>query len=107
MAVGPATNLIVKLDTPAVNHVLWHDGTQWTNTTSPTLTSLITTGDITTGGNLIIPDAGWIGSVTTNQAIQIEADGDVVMPQMLAVTGDIQVTGNLSIQQIPSNCIRM
>jgi len=55
----------------------------------------ITDAGIEILGNIIIPDDGWIGSVTTEQAIQIEADGDVVMTGMLAVTGDIQVTGNI------------
>ena len=53
------------------------------------------TGTTTYEGNIVIPDAGYIGSVSDTDAIQIEADGDVVMSQMLAVTGDIQVTGNI------------
>lgn len=53
------------------------------------------TGTTTYLSDIILPDGGWIGSDTTNQAIQIEDDGDVVMTGMLAVTGDIQVTGNI------------
>jgi len=56
---------------------------------------VVITGTATYSSNIIIPDAGWVGSVTTNQAIQIEADGDIVVPGMLAVTGDVQVTGNI------------
>lgn len=40
-------------------------------------------------GNVIIADAGYIGSVSDTDAIQIEADGDVVLTQDLAVTGDV------------------
>ena len=36
-----------------------------------------------TGGGLVIPDAGYIGSVGDTDAIQIEADGDVVLTQSL------------------------
>ena len=53
------------------------------------------TGTTTYEGNIVIPDAGYIGSASDTDAIQIEADGDVVVSQMLAVTGDIQVTGNI------------
>lgn len=45
-------------------------------------------GGITLGGNIIIPDDGLIGSVSDTDAIQIEADGDVVMSQGLAVDTD-------------------
>ncbi len=44
-------------------------------------------GGLTLGGNIIIPDGGFIGSVSDTDAIQIEADGDVVMTQDLAVSG--------------------
>ena len=50
-------------------------------------------GTMTTGGNVIIPDAGYIGSASDTDAIQIEADGDIVMSQDLAVTGTLGVTG--------------
>ncbi|KKL79942.1 hypothetical protein LCGC14_2009770, partial [marine sediment metagenome] len=40
-------------------------------------------GAATLGGNLIIPDAGYIGSVSHTNAIQIEADGDIVIDQYL------------------------
>ena len=36
-----------------------------------------------TGGGLVIPNAGYIGSVGNTDAIQIEADGDVVLTQSL------------------------
>ena len=46
-------------------------------------------GGLTLGGNLIIPDDGLIGSVSDPDAIQVEADGDVVMSQDLTVDGTI------------------
>jgi hypothetical protein len=46
-------------------------------------------GALTLGGNLIIPNAGYIGSVSDTDAIQIEADGDIVMTQDLAVSGNV------------------
>ncbi len=49
--------------------------------------TLDVTGLTTLDSNLIIPDAGYIGSVSDTDAIQIEADGDIVMSQDLAVTG--------------------
>lgn len=50
-------------------------------------------GLMTTGGNIVIPDAGYIGSASDTDAIQIEADGDIVLSQDLAVTGTLGVTG--------------
>ena len=43
-------------------------------------------GLMTTGGNIVIPDAGFIGSASDTDALQIEADGDIVMSQDLAVS---------------------
>jgi len=45
------------------------------------------TGDVTLGGNLILPDAGYIGTISDPNAIQIEADGDVVLTQDLSISG--------------------
>ena len=50
-------------------------------------TGTLDAGLTTLSGNLIIPDLGYIGSVSDTDAIQIEADGDIVMSQDLAVTG--------------------
>ena len=44
-------------------------------------------------GNIIIGNGGNIGSTSDTDAIQIEADGDVVLSQDLAVTGSHTVTG--------------
>ena len=54
-------------------------------------------GLMTTGGNIVIPDAGFIGSASDTDALQIEADGDIVMSQDLAVSGNITITGNLTV----------
>jgi hypothetical protein len=50
-------------------------------------------GTMTTGGNISIPDAGYIGSVSDTDAIQIEADGDIVFSQDVAISGTLGVTG--------------
>jgi len=55
--------------------------------------SFTTSGAVTFSQNLIIPSDGFIGSVDDVDAIQIEADGDVVMSQDLAITGTLGVTG--------------
>ncbi|KKL61894.1 hypothetical protein LCGC14_2190660, partial [marine sediment metagenome] len=58
-----------------------------TNVTEVKTTGSINAGGgLTLGGNIIIPDDGLIGSVSDTDAIQIEADGDIVMSQDLAVT---------------------
>jgi len=56
---------------------------------------VVITGTATYSSNIIIPNDGWIGSVTTNQAIQIASTGNITIPQRLDVTGDVQVTGNI------------
>ena len=50
-------------------------------------------GLMTTGGNIVIPDAGFIGSASDTDAIQIEADGDIVFSQDVAITGTLTVNG--------------
>mgnify|MGYP003115085320 CR=1 FL=1 len=50
-------------------------------------------GLMTTGGNIVIPDAGYVGSASDTDAIQIEADGDIVISQDLAIAGTLGVTG--------------
>ena len=44
-------------------------------------------------GNIVIGNGAFIGSTSDTNAIQIEADGDVVLTQDLAVTGSHTVTG--------------
>jgi len=55
----------------------------------------ITATTITLDGNLIIPDNGTIGSASDTDAIQIEADGDIVVSQDFAVTGTISQGGTI------------
>ena len=45
------------------------------------------------GGDIIIANAGFIGSVGVPGAIQIEADGDIVLSQDLAVAGTLSGVG--------------
>ena len=47
--------------------------------------------------DIVIPDAAFIGSSSDKDAIQIEADGDIVMSQDLAVAGALTVTGNFTV----------
>ncbi len=47
----------------------------------------------TFGGNIIIPNAGNIGSVSDTDAIAIAAGGDVTVSQGLIVTGNLTVNG--------------
>lgn len=44
-------------------------------------------------GSAIVADGGYVGSTSDTDAIQIEADGDVVLTQDLAVAGSLTVTG--------------
>ncbi|MCK5615813.1 hypothetical protein KAR91_78845 [Candidatus Pacearchaeota archaeon] len=51
----------------------------------------ITNTAVTLAGNFVIPDAGYIGSVSDTTAIQIEADGDIVLSQDLYMTGNVMM----------------
>tara|TARA_B100001057_G_scaffold276676_1_gene276985 strand:- start:3766 stop:6438 length:2673 start_codon:yes stop_codon:yes gene_type:complete len=53
----------------------------------------IISASATFGGNIIIPDAGYIGSVSDVDAVQIAANGNVTLSQDLIVTGDFTVNG--------------
>jgi len=48
--------------------------------------------ELEVAGSIIIADAGYIGSASDPDAFQIEADGDIVMSQDLAVIGSINLT---------------
>jgi hypothetical protein len=50
-------------------------------------------GLMTTGGNIVIPDAGNIGSVGDTDSIAIDSSGNVTLSQNLTVTGDYTVNG--------------
>ena len=81
-----STALGYNAEPDASNQVMLGD----TNVTEVKTTGSINAGGgITLGGNIIIPDDGLIGSVSDTDAIQIEADGDVVMSQDLTVDGTI------------------
>ena len=69
-----------------------------TGTTNVTVAGTLGTGGaITSGAGLLIADAGYIGSASDTDAIQIEADGDVVMSQDLAISGTLGVTGETTL----------
>lgn len=57
----------------------------WTNETHDFLTTGTLGCGVLTSGNIIIPDAGYIGSVSDTNAIKIEADGDVLLSQNLGI----------------------
>ena len=46
--------------------------------------------------DIVIADGGFIGSATDKDALQIEADGDIVMSQDLAISGALNVTGAIT-----------
>ena len=54
-------------------------------------------GLMTTGGNIVIPDAGNIGSASDTDAIAISSAGLVTCSQNLAVTGTATVTGTTTL----------
>ena len=54
----------------------------------------IVSASATFGGNIIIPDAGNIGSASDTDAIAIASDGNVTFSQDVTVTGDLTVNGD-------------
>ena len=60
-----------------------------TDTTCTFAGSVNITGTTTFTDDIIIPNDGWIGSVDTNEAIQITATGSVYMPEDLTITGHV------------------
>jgi hypothetical protein len=54
--------------------------------------------DVTSSGKLLIPDNGYIGSVSDADAVQIQADGDVVLSQGLSLAG----TKGIGVYDVPS-----
>ena len=54
----------------------------------------IISASATFGGNIIIPDAGNIGSVSDTDAIAIASNGNVTFSQDVTVTGDLTVNGD-------------
>jgi hypothetical protein len=84
----------ITAGTAAANKALVVDG----NKDIATIRNLTSSGTLSaaTGtftGNITIGNGGTIGSTSDTDAITIEADGDVVLSQDLAVTGSHTVTG--------------
>ena len=64
------------------------------NAGAATFNSAITGGGLlTTGGNIVIPDDGNIGSASDTDSIAIAANGNVTVSQSLTVSGNLTVTG--------------
>ena len=90
--VKTAGNITIDRETAATDAVITMDGSgdsPGTITYESDNDLFITDKDWQFLGNIIIPDDGLIGSVSDPDAIQIEADGDVVMTQDLTVDGTI------------------
>jgi len=65
---------------------------------------LSSSGNITTGGNIIIPDTGNIGSSTDTDAITIAATGNVTFGQDVTVSGDVVISSDA---RLKSNIISL
>jgi len=55
---------------------------------------LSSSGNITTGGNIIIPDSGNIGSASDTDAITIANSGNVTFGQDVTVNGDVVISSD-------------
>jgi len=80
----------------ATGRILTDDTTNATSTTNGALQSdggLSVACDGYFGGNIVIKDAGTIGSASDTDAIAIDATGNVSVSQDLTVTGDFTVSG--------------
>ena len=62
-------------------------------TGATTLSSTLSAAATTLTGNLLIPNAGNIGSASDPDAIAIASNGNVTISQALTVTGDMTVNG--------------
>ena len=52
-------------------------------------------GLLTTGGNIVIPDAGNIGSASDTDAVAIASDGQVTVSQGLTVSGNLDISDTI------------
>jgi len=55
---------------------------------------LSSSGNITVGGNVIIPDAGYIGSTSDTDAMTIAANGNTTFSQDITVSGDVTISSD-------------
>ena len=58
------------------------------------ITTSLLTSNITLGGNVIIPDAGTIGSTSDTDAMTIAANGNTTFSQDITVSGDVVVSSD-------------
>ena len=55
---------------------------------------LSSSGNVTFGGNLVIPDAGFIGSASDTDAMTIAANGNTTFSQDITVNGDVTISSD-------------
>ena len=55
---------------------------------------LSSSGNVTFGGNLVIPDAGFIGSASDTDAMTIAANGNTTFSQDVTVSGDVTISSD-------------
>ncbi len=65
---------------------------------------LSSSGNITTGGNIIIPDSGNIGSTSDTDAITIANSGNVTFGQDVTVNGDVVISSD---ERLKSNIVSL
>ena len=65
---------------------------------------LSSSGNITTGGNIIIPDSGNIGSTSDTDAITIANSGNVTFGQDVTVNGDLVISSD---ERLKSNIVSL
>ena len=58
------------------------------------ITTSLLTSNITLGGNVIIPDAGTIGSTSDTDAMTIAANGNTTFSQDITVSGDVVISSD-------------
>ena len=59
---------------------------------------LSSSGNITTGGNIVIPDSGNIGSTSDTDAITIANSGNVTFGQDVTVNGDVVISSDVRLK---------
>ena len=65
---------------------------------------LSSSGNITTGGNIVIPDSGNIGSTSDTDAITIANSGNVTFGQDVTVNGDVVISSD---ERLKSNIVSL
>lgn len=82
------------------NNILGFGDTDITTTGDFTGGNAVLTQDLTVGDDVIISDGGYIGSVSAEDAIKIQADGDIEVAHTLYVTGNADVSSDVMCDEI-------